>query len=163
MISGAWYRLRRSLHRQRTVAVMTLSGMAVCEQRVVLERMLGPRVTKTNQRNVELGRKEHERQDADVRHYMTGAPIRRALLSGLLVGMPLTIAGEIVLHVADEAMTGLHVIGRILTAPGGIFREMAGVNLFDGTATLATYVILQWLYYALAAYALMALMRAAHR
>lgn len=155
MINDILKRLRRAFHRQRAVAVTTLSGMVVCEQRVVLERLLGPRVTKAQRRASEAGRTEHRRQDAAVRYHMTSAPLRQALLSGLVVGLPLTLVGEIMLHLAAGEMTAMRVMGRVLTAPAGIYEAATGANVFTSGVALAIYVSLQWAYYATVAYALM--------
>lgn len=150
--------LRRHWIQRRPVPVTRLCGMAICEQRVVLEARLGERATDAQKAAMIAGTHEHECQHAAARYHMTAYPIWRSLGLGIVVGLPLAVAGEFLLSVASGQGFAIRLLAHIFAGPGAVFRALGG-DVFGSLPNFFSYVAMQTLYYSAVAFALITLLQ----
>ncbi len=155
--------LRRFYLRQKPVAVTDLAAMAACEQRLVLEKKYGRRVTEKQQKAMDQGTAGHEKHDAEVRHVLGYEPVWNALRVGIMMGVPLSLLGELLLNVPEPEGVWPRVLGAILAGPGLIYSILTGNSVFASSISTGMYLLLQILFYSIMAFFFLILLQPKRR
>ncbi len=141
--------IRRFYLRHKPVAVTDLAAMVTCEQRLVLEKKYGRRVTEKQQKAVDQGAAGHEKHDAEVRHVLGHEPAWGALRIGIMMGVALSLLGELLLNVPEQEGAWPRIFGAILAAPGLIYSILTGNSVFANSISTGMYLLLQVMFYSI--------------
>ncbi len=86
-------------------------------------------------------------------------PIWQSLAIGVVIGVPLTIMGELFLSAASPGFSPLRLLGQIMTGPGEIYRVLTQGNVFASPSTLCLYLLVQAFYYTALVFAMLTLVQ----